>query len=101
MRNRRFVSLLVLGSLMLAYNFPALLEVSEKLARQALNRSGGRVEKDAAGQEVFVIPVVDPRPSPLELSWAPGPIAGSMFTPEEMALIKKNKLVLDVKVVKL
>jgi hypothetical protein len=71
-----------------AYHFPALIAVCEKLARQALVRQGGRVEKDASGEEVFVIPVVDPKPSPLELSWAPGPIAGSTFTPEEMAQIK-------------
>jgi hypothetical protein len=70
-----------------AYNFPALVNVCEKLARQALAASGGRVEKDAGGEEVFVIPVVEPRPSKLELSWAPGPIAHSRFTPEEMAKI--------------
>ncbi len=70
-----------------AYNFPALLDVCEKLARQALAKMGGRIEKDAAGEEVFVIPVVAPKPSALELTWAPGPIANSRFTPEEMAKI--------------
>lgn len=70
-----------------AYNFPALLEVCEKLARQAIAQAGGRVEKDAAGEEFFVIPVQKPKPSPLELSWEPGPIAGSMFTEAEMAKI--------------
>jgi hypothetical protein len=64
--------------------------VCEKLARQILARSGGRVEKDADGQEVFVIPVVEPRPSRLELSWAPGPIANSRFTPEEMVRITEG-----------
>ena len=70
-----------------AYNFPALLDVCEKLARQSLVAAGGRIEKDAAGEEVFVIPVVAPKPSALELSWAPGPIANSRFTAEEMAQI--------------
>ncbi len=70
-----------------AYNFPGLLDVCEKLARQALVQSGGRVEKDAQGEEFFVIPVQAPKPSPLELSWEPGPIADSMFTQEEMAKI--------------
>lgn len=70
-----------------AYNFPALLEVCEKLARQALMQAGGRVEKDASSEEFFVIPVQSPKPSPLELSWEPGPIAGSMFSAEEMARI--------------
>ncbi len=70
-----------------AYNFPRLLEVCEELTRQILAKYGGRVETDASGNEVFVIPVTTPKPSKLELSWAPGPIANSMFTPEEMAKI--------------
>ncbi len=70
-----------------AYNFPRLLDVCEKLARQILVKYGGRVEKDAAGEDVFVIPVLAAKPSKLELSWAPGPIAGSMFTEAEMAKI--------------
>jgi len=70
-----------------AYNFPGLLDVCEKLARQALVQAGGRIEKDAAGEEVFVIPVQAPKPSLLELSWEPGPAAGSMFTVEEMARV--------------
>jgi len=70
-----------------AYDFPALLAVCEKLTRQILAKYGGRVEKDASGEEVFVIPVQSPRPSKLELSWAPGPIAGSLFTEPEKARI--------------
>ncbi|MFO0928338.1 MAG: ADP-ribosylglycohydrolase family protein [Gemmataceae bacterium] len=69
------------------YTFPKLLEVSETLTRQAVARVGGRVEKDAAGDEVFVIPVTPPTPSKLELSWAPGPIANSRFTAAERAKI--------------
>jgi hypothetical protein len=70
-----------------AYNFPRLLDACEKLARQFVVRYGGRVEKDAQGQDLFVIPAQTPKPSKLELSWAPGPIAQSRFTPEEMAKI--------------
>ncbi|MGE5610680.1 MAG: ADP-ribosylglycohydrolase family protein [Bacillota bacterium] len=70
-----------------AYNFPRLIDVCEKLARQVVVKYGGRVEKDANGEEVFVIPVRPPTPSKLELSWAPGPIANSRFTEEEMAQI--------------
>lgn len=70
-----------------AYNFPRLLAVCEKLTRQILAKYGGRVEQDATGEEVFVIPVQSPKPSALELSWAPGPIANSRFSPEEMAKI--------------
>jgi len=67
-----------------AYNVPGLLDVCEKLARQAIVKEGGRIEKDATGEEFFMIPVTPVKPSKLELSWAPGPIAGSMFSQEEM-----------------
>jgi hypothetical protein len=66
------------------YTFPALVEVSTRLVRQAVERAGGRVEKDAAGEETFVIPVEAPRPSRFEPSYRPGPIADSKFTDEEM-----------------
>ncbi|MBN2507181.1 MAG: ADP-ribosylglycohydrolase family protein [Verrucomicrobia bacterium] len=69
-----------------AYNFPRLLDVCEKLARQFVVRYGGRIERSADG-DVFVLPVRGPKPSRLELSWAPGPIANSRFTPAEMAQI--------------
>ncbi len=69
------------------YNFPALLDVCEKLARQFVVRAGGRIEKNAAGEEEFVIPVLAPQTSPLQRSWEPGPIANSRFTEEEMAKI--------------
>jgi hypothetical protein len=51
-------------------------------------QSGGRIEKDAAGEEVFVIPVQDPSPGRLEQCWDPGPAAESRVTPQEMAKIK-------------
>jgi len=64
-----------------------LFAATEKLARESVVRAGGRVEKDAGGNEVFVIPVQTPKPSPLEQCWQPGPIANSRFTQEEMAQI--------------
>ncbi len=70
-----------------AYNIPRLLDVCERLARQIVVAQGGRIETAAGDEEVFVIPVRAPRPSRLELSWAPGPIAGSRFTPDEIARI--------------
>jgi len=70
-----------------AYNFPGLIAVCDRLARQALVRAGGRVEKKG-GEEVFVIPVKQPTPSKLEDIKNPGPIAGSLFTKEEKAQIK-------------
>jgi inosine-uridine nucleoside N-ribohydrolase len=70
------------------YTLPKVYEVSEQLTRAAVVRAGGRIERDAQGQEVFVIPVQTPKPSALESSCAPGPIANSRFTAEEMAKIK-------------
>lgn len=69
-----------------AYSFPKLLAVSEKLAREVVVANGGKIETQG-GEEFFVLPVRKPQPSKLELSWAPGPVAGSQFTPEEMARI--------------
>jgi hypothetical protein len=71
-----------------AYSFPQVIEVCEKLARQVVVAAGGKIEKDAAGEEVFVIPIQQPKPSKLEQCWEPGPIANSKFTSEEMAKIK-------------
>ena len=70
-----------------AYNFPGLIAVCDRLARQALVREGGRIEQ-RRGEEVFVIPVKPPSVSKFEDVKNPGPIAGSMFAPEEMAQIK-------------
>ncbi len=70
-----------------AYSFPALVEVCEKLARQAVVKYGGRIEKTAEG-DVFVIPVQKPKPSKLEQCWEPGPATGSVFTEEEQEKIE-------------
>ena len=69
------------------YNVTGLLDVSEKLARQFVLREGGRIERDASGAEVFVLPVKKPVPPPLTQSWAPSLLTGSMFTEEEMEKI--------------
>jgi hypothetical protein len=70
------------------YNFPKLINVCEKLARESLVKEGGRIEKAADGEEFFVIPVKKPKISPLVFSWEPAPIANSVFTKEEQAQIK-------------
>ncbi len=72
------------------YNFPTLIEVCEKLAREEVAKSGGKIEKTASGQEVFVIPNVETKPSKLEQCWEPGPIASSRFTPEELEKIQQK-----------
>jgi hypothetical protein len=70
------------------YTFPKLISVCEKLARQAVLRSGGRVEQTSSNEEVYVIPVKAPIPSALEQSWEPEPIANSRFTETEMEQIQ-------------
>lgn len=65
-----------------------LFAATEKIAREAVVKCGGRIEKDANGEEVFVIPVQKPKPGRLEQCWAPGPIADSRFTDAEKAQIK-------------
>ncbi|MCD6394544.1 MAG: hypothetical protein J7M40_13690, partial [Planctomycetes bacterium] len=69
------------------YNFPTLIKVSEQIVRQAVKRAGGRIEKDADGKEVFVIPVEKPKPSGFEQCWEAGPAANSRFTEAEMEKI--------------
>ncbi len=64
-----------------------LFAATEKIAREAVVKAGGRIEKDANGEEVFVIPVQTPKVGPLEQCWEPGPIADSKFTDEEKAQI--------------
>ena len=70
------------------YTFPKLIDVCEMLARKAVLKAGGRVEKDSAGREVFVIPVQAARPGKPARSYKPGPIANSRFTKEEMDKIQ-------------
>lgn len=69
------------------YSFPGLIAACEKLARQVVKNAGGKIKRQR-GEEVLLIPVRAPQPSKLELSWAPGPIANSRFTPAEMAQIR-------------
>ncbi len=69
------------------YDFPSLIEVCIQLVRQAVKQGGGRVETTASGDEVFVIPIVPPRPSRLEATYQPDPAADSKFTPDELARI--------------
>jgi len=68
------------------YSLPKVYEVCEKLARQAVLKAGGQIEREG-DEEVFVIPVQKPSPGKLEQCWEPGPAANSKFTPEEMKKI--------------
>jgi hypothetical protein len=79
------------------YNFDSLTAVCEKLARQAVLKSGGRIKKDASGKDVFVIPNLKTKPSKLEQSWEPGPISNSRYTPEELATLQLTVSMTDSK----
>lgn len=67
-----------------AYTFDGLLAISEKLARDAIVRGGGKIVMEN-GKETLLIKREAPKVAALEQSWNPGPIANSVFTPEEMA----------------
>lgn len=69
------------------YSFTRLITVCEELARQAVVRSGGRIETQDDDDEVFLIPLKPATPSPLVQSHTPGPIAESRFSAEEMKAI--------------
>jgi hypothetical protein len=73
-----------------SYNFGSLIDVCEKLARQVVLQEGGRIEKDANGEDVLVIPVRQPQPEPLEQSWQPGPVANSTFTDGQLEQISQE-----------
>ncbi len=70
------------------YNVTKLIAACEKVAREAVLKAGGKIERGPGGEEYFLIPVRQPKPSALVQCWEPGPIAGSRYTPEEMAQIK-------------
>lgn len=74
------------------YSFPELVDVTEKLATDAIIRAGGRVEVNANGEKEFVIPIQEPKPSKLEQSHVPGPISDSNFTKEELKQIEGHWL---------
>ena len=70
------------------YNVSELITVCAKLVRNAVARSGGKIETGNDGKEYFLIPVEEPVPSSLEQCWDAAPVTGDIhFTEEEMALI--------------
>ena len=74
-----------------AYNFPALLNVCEKLATQAVEKEGGFVCEEN-GESFFYIPKTEFRTSALTSCAAPTdkPVEGpeAMFSEEELAKLK-------------
>jgi hypothetical protein len=70
------------------YDFPTLINVTEKLAREAVVNEGGRIASSEQGREYFVVSRCKPHPMPLEQCWDPKPASESRYTEEEMAKIK-------------
>jgi hypothetical protein len=70
------------------YDLERLAKACEKLAWQAVENAGGRIEQETNGRDAFVIPVEDVQPGKLEKCWGPGPIADSRFTEEERGRIR-------------
>ncbi len=72
------------------YNFDELIVASEKLARQIVAQHGGRITKDATGEEKFVIPVKAPQAEAFVPSWqAPAP-TGARYS-EDTATVGVQK----------
>ncbi len=78
-----------------AYNFPALLDVCESLAMQAVEREGGFIREEN-GERFFYIPKKDVKPSALTSSVAPTdkPLEGddACFNDEELEKFKFREL---------
>lgn len=70
------------------YTFAGLLDVCERLARQAVRRTGGAVVGKGTANERWVIPTAPVKSSALEQSWDPGPIAGAVFSDAELRQIR-------------
>jgi hypothetical protein len=71
------------------YDFPVLVDVCKKLAKQAVFYAGGWIEKNDSGDELLVIPVHEPKPGKLLQCWEPGPVSNSRFTEGEMNMIRR------------
>ena len=75
------------------YNVSELINVCAKLVRDAVVRSGGKIETGKDNKEYFLIPVKEPVPDTLEQCWDPAsPPADIRFTNEEMSRIRYKSI---------
>lgn len=74
------------------YDWPTMINIHEQLARQVVVKYGGKIEKDSKGEEVFVIPVQNPKPGPVERAWQVGPAMNFKYTEDEMAKITNKTM---------
>jgi hypothetical protein len=71
------------------YSVSKLIDVCAKLVRDAVLRSGGKIETSKDGKEYFLIPVKEPVTGALEQCWDAVPVSDDIFfTDEEMAQIR-------------
>ncbi len=79
------------------YNVSELIDVCARLVRDAVIRSGGKIETGQDGQEYFLIPFEEPVPSSLEQCWDAAPLTGDVhFTEEEMVQIHLDDIPAEV-----
>ena len=71
------------------FTWDGLIAASDRLVRGIVVKYGGRIEKDAAGAERFVLPVAEARPSAFYDSSKPGPApSDDKLTEAELAAIR-------------
>ena len=68
--------------------FGRLAELSERVARKCVVFNGGRIERDEAGDEWFVLPVGNPKPSDYEDGLHPSPCEEVRYTASELSEIR-------------
>ncbi len=72
-----------------AYNFPSLINVCKDLSKEAILKSGGKIEKNSKGIVEYVIPIQKPVVPKLEQSWKPREITEDVnYSDSEMEKIK-------------
>ena len=74
------------------YSFPELVDICEIFAIEMVRDAGGRLDIDDDGEEILIIPVLEPIPGPLEQSWDPGHVSQNSFSKAELRQIKGSKL---------
>lgn len=68
--------------------FDQLLNLCERVARKGVVFNGGRIEWSSSGEEVFVLPVIAPRPSRFEDDRHPSPCVDERYSESEMSEIR-------------
>ncbi|MBD3377872.1 ADP-ribosylglycohydrolase family protein [candidate division KSB1 bacterium] len=74
------------------YTFPALINTCQNLAKEVVQKYGGRIATDDQGTEQLIIPILTPKPGALEQCWTADSVNTDIeFTNQEMAQIQPNE----------